>query len=263
MATLGAASPHPPVARASLRPIGVEDLRFALAKGVEDFLAMPTHVLFVIVIYPIAGLIIAAVTFELDLIPLLFPLASGFALIGPFAAIGLYELSRRREAGLDTSWAHAYEPLKARSAGSIAVVGLILMGIFMAWLVIAMGLYWALYGTQKQDSIVAFAEEVLTTERGWVLILLGNLVGFAFSLIALAVSAVSIPMLVDRDVDALTAIETSLALVRSNPQTMLLWGFIVAGLLVLGMLPLFVGLALVMPILGHATWHLYRRAVLS
>jgi uncharacterized membrane protein len=263
MATLGAASPHPPMVHASLRPIGVEDLRFALAKGVEDFLAMPTHVLFVIMIYPIAGVIIGAVTFELDLIPLLFPLASGFALIGPFAAIGLYELSRRREAGLDTSWAHAYEPLKARSAGSIAVVGLVLMGIFMAWLVIAMGLYWALYGTQKQDSIFAFAEEVLTTERGWVLIVLGNLVGFAFSLISLAVSVVSIPMLVDRDVDALTAIETSLAVVRSNPRTMLLWGFIVAGLLVMGMLPLFVGLAVVMPILGHATWHLYRRAVTS
>ena len=263
MTTLGAASPHPPVAQISPRPIGVEDLRFALAKGVEDFLAMPTHVLFVIVIYPIAGVIIAAVTFELDLIPLLFPLASGFALIGPFAAIGLYELSRRREAGLDTSWAHAYEPLKARSAGSIAVVGLVLMTIFLAWLVIAMGLYWALYGTQKQDSIFAFAEEVLTTERGWALIVLGNLVGFAFSLIALAVSVVSIPMLVDRNVDALTAIETSLAVVRSNPRTMLLWGFIVAGLLVMGMLPLFVGLAVVMPILGHATWHLYRRAVLS
>jgi uncharacterized membrane protein len=263
MATLGAASPHPPMVHASLRPIGVEDLRFALAKGVEDFLAMPTHVLFVIVIYPIAGVIIGAVTFELDLIPLLFPLASGFALIGPFAAIGLYELSRRREAGLDTSWAHAYEPLKARSAGSIVVVGLVLMAIFLAWLVIAMGLYWALYGTQKQDSIFAFAEEVLTTERGWALIVLGNLVGFAFSLIALAVSVVSIPMLVDRNVDALTAIETSLALVRSNPRTMLLWGFIVAGLLVMGMLPLFVGLAVVMPILGHATWHLYRRAVSS
>ena len=153
--------------------------------------------------------------------------------------------------------------LKARSAGSIVVVGLVLMAIFLAWLVIAMGLYWALYGTQKQDSIFAFAEEVLTTERGWVLILLGNLVGFAFSLIALAVSVVSIPMLVDRNVDALTAIETSLAVVRSNPRTMLLWGFIVAGLLVMGMLPLFVGLAVVMPILGHATWHLYRRAVSS
>jgi uncharacterized membrane protein len=258
---LRTASPHSSVAHPSVRTIGTQDIRDALMKGVEDFLAMPTHVLFVIVIYPIAGLVIATLAFEQDLIPLLFPLASGFALIGPFAAIGLYELSRRREAGLDTSWSHAYEPLKARSASSLFAVGFVLMTIFFAWLVIAMGLYWALYGTEQHESVFAFAEEVLTTRRGWAMIALGNVVGFAFSLTALAVSVVSIPMLIDRDVDALTAIETSLAVVRANPRTMLLWGFIVAGLLVIGMLPLFVGLALVMPILGHATWHLYRRAV--
>jgi len=263
MTMLDAASPHPPVARPAVRKIGLPDLRYALAKGVEDFLAMPTHVLFVILIYPIAGVIIATLAFEQDLIPLLFPLASGFALIGPFAAIGLYELSRRREAGLDTSWNHAYKPLRARSAGAIFAVGFVLMTIFFAWLVIAMGLYWALYGTERHESVFAFAEEVLTTRRGWTLIVLGNLVGFAFSLIALAVSVVSLPMLVDREVDALTAIETSLSAVRTNPRTMVLWGFIVAGLLVMGMLPLFVGLALVMPILGHATWHLYRRTVTS
>src|SRR3954453_8345204 len=114
---LHAASPHPSMAHPSVRSVRLQGIRDSLMKGVEDFLAMPTHVLFVIVIYPIAGLIIATLTFEQDLIPLLFPLASGFALIGPFAAIGLYEISRRREAGLDTSWSHAYEPLKARSAG--------------------------------------------------------------------------------------------------------------------------------------------------
>ncbi|WP_336488985.1 DUF2189 domain-containing protein [Methylobacterium nigriterrae] len=263
MTMLDAASPHPPMARPDVRRIGLSDLRYALSKGVEDFLAMPTHVLFVIVIYPVAGVIIATLAFEQDLVPLLFPLASGFALVGPFAGIGLYELSRRREAGLDTSWNHAYEPLKARSAGAIFAVGFVLMTIFFAWLVIAMGLYWALYGTERHESVFAFAEEVLTTQRGWIMIVLGNLVGFAFSLIALAVSVVSLPMLVDREVDALTAIETSLSAVRMNPRTMVTWGFIVAGLLVMGMLPLFVGLALVMPILGHATWHLYRRTVAS
>ncbi|MEA1831572.1 DUF2189 domain-containing protein [Methylobacterium durans] len=261
MATLRAVFPQQVKARPGVRTIGTEDLRYALSKGVEDFLAMPTHVLFVIAIYPIAGLIIATVTFDQDLIPLLFPLASGFALVGPFAAIGLYELSRRRAAGLDVGWSRAYAPLRARSAGAIVTVGIVLMAILIAWLVAAMGLYWAIYGDEQPQTIFAFAEDVLTTRRGWTLIIIGNLVGFAFSLLALAVSVVSLPLLVDRETDALTAIETSLEAVRMNPRTMVLWGFIVAGCLVMGMLPLFVGLALALPILGHATWHLYRRTV--
>ncbi|AWN43248.1 DUF2189 domain-containing protein [Methylobacterium durans] len=262
MTTLHAVFHQPPsVPHPRVRALGIHDLRVALARGVEDFLAMPTHVVFAIAIYPIAGIVIATLTFEESLIPLLFPLASGFALVGPFAAIGLYEMSRRREQGLVSTWSNAYEPLRARSAGSIFAVGFLLMTIFLAWLVAAMGLYWALYDNASHASVPAFLEEVVTTGRGWTLILLGNLVGFAFSLVALAVSVVSIPLLVDRDIDALAAIETSMAVVRENPGPMLLWGFIVAGLLLVGMLPLFVGLAVVLPVLGHATWHLYRRAV--
>jgi uncharacterized membrane protein len=109
--------------------------------------------------------------------------------------------------------------------------------------------------------VLGFLREVLTTPRGWALIVIGNLVGAAFSLVALAVSAISFPLIIDRGADAGTAVETSAALLRENPRTMIAWGLIVAGLLVLGMLPVFVGLALVLPILGHATWHLYRRAV--
>ncbi|MFE1599311.1 DUF2189 domain-containing protein [Methylobacterium sp. ID0610] len=261
MAMLHAATPHQAMAPPHLRRITVQDIRAALREGLDDFMAMPTHVLFLVVIYPIAGLIIATLTFDNDLIPVLFPLASGFALIGPFAAIGLYELSRRREQGLDTAWTHAYELLTGRHAGAIAAVGFVLTLIFVAWIVAAMGLYWALYGSTTHDSVLAFVAEVLTTPRGWMLILFGNLVGAAFSLVALAVSAVSFPLIIDRGADAGTAIETSVALLRENPRTMLTWGLVVAGLLVVGMLPLFVGLALVLPILGHATWHLYRRAV--
>ncbi|GEP01277.1 DUF2189 domain-containing protein [Methylobacterium haplocladii] len=244
-----------------IRRLGLPDLRAALAAGIDDFRAMPTHVLFVILIYPVAGLVIGAATFNSGLIPLLFPLASGFALVGPFAALGLYEMSRRREQGLDPSWMRAYGALHTPSAGAIFLIGLLLAAIFLAWLVTAMGLYWALYGGQAQDSIPAFAREVLTTGRGWTMILIGNLAGFAFSLLALAVSVVSLPMLADRTVDARMAVRTSIAVVQENPLTMLMWGVIVASLLVVGMLPLFVGLAIVMPILGHATWHLYRRAV--
>ncbi len=248
-------------ARPALRRIGRQDLKAALSRGVDDFLAMPTHVLFVVLIYPIAGVVIAAATFEQDLIPILFPLAAGFALIGPFAALGLYEMSRRREWGLPATLADAYAPLRGRSAKAVTAVGVVLALIFLAWLCAAMGLYWTLYGGITEPSLPAFLDDVLTTPRGWSLILAGNLVGAAFSLLALAVSAVSIPLIIDKDVDAGTAIETSLALMRENPGTMLAWGAIVAGMLVLGMVSLFVGLAVVLPVLGHATWHLYRRAV--
>ncbi|MGY2049205.1 DUF2189 domain-containing protein [Methylobacterium sp. JK268] len=241
--------------------IDAADLRVALAKGWADFLDNPTHILFIVMIYPIAGAIIAAATFESDLLPLLFPLASGFALLGPFAAIGLYEISRRRERGEPSDWLQAYAPLTRRSPRAILAVGLVLAAIFLAWLAVAMGLYHALYDGTRFETVGAFVSDVLTTPRGWALILVGNLAGAAFSLLALAVSAVSIPLLVDRDTDAGTAIETSMALMRENPRTMVLWGLIVAALLVLGMAGLFVGLAVVLPVLGHATWHLYRRAV--
>ena len=254
---------HPQtLARASVRRIGLDDLRFALRNGLDDFIAMPTHALSLIAIYPVAGVLIAAATFENDLIPLMFPLASGFALLGPFAAIGLYEMSRRREQGRDIGLINAYAPLTGQSAKAIGVVALTLSLLFVAWLIAAMALYWTLYGEARQDSILGFLQEVLTTPRGWMLIVVGNLVGAAFSLIALAISAVSFPLIIDRGTEAGTAIATSVALVQQNPGTMVVWGLIVAGLLTLGMLPLFVGLALVLPILGHAPWHLYRRAVM-
>ncbi|UYW26435.1 DUF2189 domain-containing protein [Methylorubrum extorquens] len=249
--------------RVNARTIGLEDLRTALRKGFADFSAAPTHVMFLVAIYPVVGVLIAAATFESNLIPLLFPLASGFALLGPFAAIGLYEISRRREQNTAIPWSQAYAPLSGRSARAIAVIGLVLMLLFVAWLIVAMGLYWALYGEARQASMVGFLKEVLTTPRGWALILVGNFVGGAFSLIALAISAVSIPLIIDRDADAATAIETSITLVRENPRTMATWGLIVGASLAIGMLPLFIGLAVVLPILGHATWHLYRRAVAS
>ncbi|MCJ2034313.1 DUF2189 domain-containing protein [Methylobacterium sp. J-068] len=249
------------MARPVVNAIDARDLSFALRRGWDDFQAMPTHALFIGLIYPLIGLVLATVAFGTAVLPLVFPLAAGFALIGPFAAVGLYELSRRRERGLPADWAAAFSSLNRTAAGALAGIGLLLTLIFACWLVAAQGIYWGLYGDAAPDSLLGFARDVLTTPRGWALIAIGNLVGFAFSLAVLAISVVSVPMLVDRRIDTLTAIETSLAAFRRNPLTLTAWGFVVAGLLVLGSLPLFVGLAVVMPILGHATWHLYRRIV--
>jgi uncharacterized membrane protein len=249
----------------AVRTIGFGDLKYALAKGLDDFRAMPTHAIFLCLIYPIAGLAIWRATLGYDFVPLLYPLAAGFALIGPFAAIGLYELSRRREQGLDTSWKHAVDIVHSPSAWSIAALGFFLLMIFGVWLAVADGIYLATLGEPEDGQPIplrAFLSRVLTTPEGYNLIIIGNLVGAAFAVLAFALSVVSFPLLLDRNVGVSVAIATSVKAILRNPLTMVAWGLIVALGLLLGSLPFFLGLAVVMPILGHATWHLYRRVVM-
>jgi uncharacterized membrane protein len=243
-----------------VRTIGLVDLRDALAKGLDDFRAMPTHVVFLSLLYPIVGIVLFATTFGYNIVPLLYPLAAGFALIGPIAAIGLYELSRRRELGLDTSWKHAFDIIHSPSIRAIAAVGLLLLVIFAVWLAVAQAIYEANFG-QDPIALNAFARRVLTTPEGQNLIILGNLVGFLFAVLAFSLSVVSFPLLLDRNVGAAVAMFTSVRAVLRNPLAMAAWGIFVAGMLVIGSLPFFFGLAVVMPVLGHSTWHLYRKVV--
>ncbi|HTV69041.1 MAG TPA: DUF2189 domain-containing protein [Rhizobiaceae bacterium] len=244
-----------------VRRIGAGDLMDALRKGVDDFMHKPSHVIFICLIYPIVGVILATWTSGANALPLLFPLMSGFALLGPFAAIGLYEISRRREAGLDTSWRQALDVRKSPAIPSIAALGAFLLALFVAWLLIAQGLYQSLYGEEAPQSLAAFIGDVLTTERGWTMILVGNAIGLVFAVIVLCTTVIAFPLLLDRDVGAWTAIQTSVRAVAVNPLMLALWGVIVAVCLAIGSLPIFAGLIIVIPILGHATWHLYRKVV--
>lgn len=250
-------------ARLTVRRIGFADLKDALRLGAQDFYAMPTHAMFLCIIYPVVGLLAARLAFGYSVLPLLYPLVTGFALIGPLAALGLYELSRRREAGLDTSATHAFDVVQSSSIGGIIALGLLLMGIFAIWIAIANAIYIANFGYAPPASIGAFVNDVLTTSAGWHLIIVGNGVGFLFAVLVLTVSAISFPLLLDRDVGAAVALLTSIRAVARNPVTMAAWGLIVAALLFIGSLPFFIGLTVVMPILGHATWHLYRKLVVS
>jgi uncharacterized membrane protein len=244
-----------------VRRIAPGDLFRALGRGVDDFVAMPSHAVFLCVIYPLLGILLVSLTLGNSMLPLAFPIAAGFALVGPLAAIGLYELSRRREAGLDSSPRHVFDVLHSPSFGAIVALGLLLMAIFLLWLVVAEAIYIANFGYKPPESIRQFISAVFDTSAGWHLIVFGTGIGFLFAVLVLTISAVSFPLLLDRDVGAPTALLTSIRVVAANPGTMALWGLIVAALLVAGSIPCFLGLAVVMPVLGHATWHLYRAAV--
>jgi uncharacterized membrane protein len=244
-----------------IRRIGAADIRDALAKGFDDFAAFRTDVALICVIYPIVGLFLARLASGYDMLPLVFPMASGFALIGPFAAVLLYEMSRRREQGLSVSWADGFGLVHSPAFGAILALGLTLVALFLFWLGAAWEIYALTLGPEPPASIAGFARDVLTTERGWALIAIGFGVGFLFAVVSLSISIVSFPLLIDREVRLATAVRTSVSAVMANPAGMALWGLVVAAGLVLGSAPIFLGLIVVMPVLGHATWHLYRKVV--
>jgi uncharacterized membrane protein len=248
-------------AQPAIRQISPEDLKEVLAKGWSDFKEMPTFAIFLVVIYPVVGLVLFSITFNYNMLPLVFPMIAGFALLGPVAAVGLYDLSRRREQGKDVS-IHLFGFFRSPSVGSILILAAVLLAIFLAWLGTAQGIYNAIFGSPVQPpSIEEFVTQVLTTSSGWTLIIVGCGVGFLFALLTFSISVVSFPLLVDRDVGVPTAILTSIRAVIANPGTMALWGLIVAFGLVVGALPAFIGLIVVLPVLGHSTWHLYRKVV--
>lgn len=244
-----------------VRKITTADVWDALKRGMADVGALRDDVLFIGVIYPLAGLVLARLAFSLDLLPLLFPLASGFALIGPVAAIGLYELSRRRERGEHVNWMDGFGVLRSPALPSIIGLGAILLALFFVWLGVAYEIYLLNLGGEPPQTIASFERSVLHTSAGWTMIGAGIGVGFLFALAAFAISVVSFPLLLDRDVGVWAAVRASLKAVAANPGVMLLWGAIVAGALALGSLPALAGLIFVVPVLGHASWHLYRKVI--
>lgn len=248
-------------ARPTIRKINVSDLKDVLVKGFKDFDAKPTHFVLLFIIYPIVGIILINLTAGYEILPLVFPIIAGFALIGPFAAIGLYEISRRREQGLDFSIKYAFEVHKSPSFGAIITLSIVMMVLYFAWLGAALVIFNLTFGGVTPTGFLSFAREVVTTQAGWTLIIVGSGVGFIFAVMVLALAVVSFPMLLDKDVSAATAIGTSVRAVVANPVVMAVWGVIVAGCLILGSIPFFFGLAVAMPVLGHATWHLYRKVV--
>jgi uncharacterized membrane protein len=253
--------------RASRRPkipvrrITGQDLRDSLRQGWADFMALRGDLIFLGLLYPLIGVAAAVFTLNGPLLPFFFPIVAGIGLLGPVTAVGFYELARRREAGLTSNWSHFLDVRKRPAIDDIGVVAGLLVVIFGIWLLAAGILYLALWGWTAPGSIPDFITAVFTTPRGWALMLIGFGVGAIFAWLVLALSVVSLPMLVDLDLSAADAVSASWRAANANKPEMVRWGLTVLGLLVIGSIPLFLGLAIVLPWLGYSTWHLYTRLI--
>ncbi|OAM76551.1 DUF2189 domain-containing protein [Devosia elaeis] len=244
-----------------IRTINMADLGEVLRSGIADFSAKPSHYVLLMLIYPIIGIVLTIWMNGFHTWPLLYPLIGGFALLGPIAALPLYEISRRREAGEDPGWGDAMAVFRSPAIGSIMAVGVMLFVLFTLWLTAAQALYEGLFGSSPPDTLAGLFTQVTTSPEGATLLLVGTALGALFAIVVLCTSVIAFPLLLDRDVGAYVAVETSFRAVLYNRVPLFAWGLLVGFGIFLGSLPIFVGLAVVLPIFGHATWHLYRKLV--
>jgi uncharacterized membrane protein len=246
------------VPTANVRRLTGGDLAAALAAGWADYRAYPAYGLFFAAFYVIGGAFITYAMVTWGAFGWLVPAAAGFPLLAPFAAVGLYEVSRRRELGLPMRWGEILGTLRGRGDEQILAMGVIVFVAFGFWVIVAHGIF-AIFMAESGvggESLALFA-----TPAGLGMLVVGGAVGGLMALAFFSITVVSLPLLVDRDVDFITAIIASLATMRANPGVMLTWAGLIALALSVAMLPLFLGLLVVLPVLGHATWHLYRRAI--
>lgn len=245
----------------AIRDIQASDLHWALREGVNDFLTFRGDIILAGFIYPAVALLVAALALGAEMVPIVFPMAAAFSLLGPLIAIGFYEMARRRESGQEAGWSHFLDPLRGPNRMQILGLALALVTLALGWLFMANNIYAATMGRLHPQGLGSFLSLLFTTPEGWRMILFGNIVGLVFALITLVTMIVSVPMLVDRNVHASDAVETSLRASFHNPMMTLRWGLYVAVILAVACIPLFLGLAIALPVLGYASWHLYTRMV--
>lgn len=259
--TVGEMGSSDVTAQPQVRSLSMDDIIHSLAAGLEDFAACRSDAMFLVLFYPVIGIALIVMSLSMNLLPLIVPMIMGFAILGPVAAVGLYEMSSRREAGFEPRWMDAFGVIRSPAFGAILVLGFYLAALFIIWLVAADMIYIRTLGPEPPASILGFATAVVTTREGWIMAIAGGALGAVFAFAALAMSLVSFPLLLDRHVGLPVAVATSIKVLRKNPIICITWGMIVGIMLVIGAIPFLAGLIIVVPVLGHATWHLYRRAV--
>lgn len=238
--------------------IGISDLTAAIALGWQDFRRAPAFGLLFSAVYVAGGLVMAAVAFASGRDWWLIPFILGFPLIAPFAAVGLYEVSRRIEAGQVLSWPEVSRIVIAQKDRQIPSMAMVILLLFMFWVFVAHTIFALFMGVSALTNVTSSAE-ILFQGRGLLMLLVGTVLGAGFAAVLFSFTVVGLPLLLDREVDFITAIITSVSAVRENPGVLLVWAMLIAGLLFVGILPAFLGLFITMPILGHASWHIYRR----
>jgi uncharacterized membrane protein len=245
----------------AIRRISGKDLDWALSEGWKDFNAKRGDILVLAVLYPVLGLLAAAIALNDRLLPVFFPLVAGLTVMGPAVAAGFYEIARRRGLGISSSYRHFFDPLNGRSRRPLVMLTLMSLAFFTAWIAAAWVIYSLTLARIEPMTLAGGFQQLFSTPEGLSMVVIGNAVGAVFAVLTVFLTLVSFPMVVDRPVDAGTAVGTSVRAVSANLPTVASWGVRVAVLLILGSLPLFIGLAVVLPVLGYATWHLYTRMV--
>lgn len=244
----------------TIKAITVDDVTESLRQGAEDFRAMPAFGMVIGAFYAAGGMAMMLLAYAYDLVVLAFPLLAGFALVGPFAAMGLYEGSRRRDAGQSVGVGDIFNVRRATTSVNIFFLGFILLFLLFVWLRVALLIYALFYGLQPLP-LDAMLADVFTTTRGFTFLLVGNAVGAGFAFVAFSITVVSFPYMLERDVDPVTAVALSVSAVAKNLLPLAGWGLFVAVALAVSWLPFFLGLVVVLPVLGHATWRLYKRMI--
>lgn len=252
---------YKPVPQPVIREITMEDVQAAFYEGLNDFRAAPAYGLFFGAVYAAGGILMLALVIALDAVYLAYPLAAGFALIGPFVAVGLYEVSRRRDRGEKLAWGPILGVIFSQSKRELGWMAFVTLFVMIIWLYQVRLLLALFLGFQSFATLGAFLNVVFTTPEGLLFLLVGNVVGALLALGLFSLTVISFPLLLDRDVDFITAMIASVKSVVMNPKPMIAWGlFIVLGL-ILASIPFFLGLLIILPALGHASWHLYQKVV--
>lgn len=255
-----ATSPAVP-AMPEVNVITVADLRAVLRQGAADFAHAPLYGLFFGGVFALAGVVIVLAITRWSMPWLIYPFAIGFPLIGPFAAVGLYEVSRRLEKGEPLSWSAVLGFVWQQRFRELSWMAFVMLFIFWIWMYQVRLLIALVLGRMSFSTLDRFLEIVFTTPTGWLFLAIGHVIGAVLALILFSITVISVPLLMERELDIVTAMITSFKAVLANPPVMLGWGVVVTLAVILGSLPVFLGLLVVLPVLGHATWHLYKRAV--
>jgi len=242
------------------RAVGIDDLLEVLGQGIRDLRAAPFYSLFFSAIYVVGGWLMILMLVEFDLPFLVYPLGAGFALIAPFIASGFYVISSRLEASEPLSWGVVFGTIRSMLGRDLGWMALVTGFSLFIWMDIAALLTFGFLGFQSL-SFSSIIETIFTTPAGWAFLVIGNTVGALIAFAVFSYTVISIPMLFDRDIDFVTAMVTSVRFVKQNPRVMAIWCLTIAVVTMISLLSGLIGLLVTLPVMGHATWHLYRRSL--